>query len=336
MDAAAVEQALRAMQAQLQQQAAQLQQHQQAAAAAVAAAAHAPAAPARPRAKIPSASSYSGSPSLLDSWLREMRQQFEWYTCTADAEQVAMAAVHLKGVALDWWCSQLSAAEQFALRASYAAFELALRTRFQPVNSAQTARLALDSLRQGARQSVQDYTSAFRRLLVSVPDMCEADKVHRFVQGLRGPAQAHLIVHDCDTLDKAIGMAARVGSLTLYAASSAAASGGSPMDLNAMHGGSADTEPPASDDDNDIPVTRSEFKQLLAAMQAQRSGSARGREGHRPAFGGRGDRGRGPPRVQGLSEQEVRRRLDESLCFICGQPGHRKFDCPQKKEKSFP
>ena len=350
MDAAAIEQALNQLQGQIHAQAQQiaLQQQQLAAAAAAAAAppqqqqaaAAGPPAHAR-RVKIPSASNYAGSPALLDGWLREMKQQFDWYQLLAAEEQVAMSAAQLRGVALDWWSAQLSAAEQAALRASFALFETALRARFQPVNSAQAARLALDSLRQGAKQSVHEYTSAFRRLLVSVPDMSEADKVHRFVQGLRGPAQTQLIVHGADTLDKAIGMAARVGSLSLYAASSAAMAGGAPMDLNMIHGGSelagegGDAVEPAFTVPipYDAPVSRVEFQQLLAAMQAHRGGagqSGQSRGGKRSAFGGRG-----PPRVQGLSEQEVRKRLDEGLCFVCGESGHRKFDCPQKKEKSF-
>ncbi len=341
MDAAAMEQALHNLQGQLHAQAQQIAQQQQLLAAAAAAPpAAAPAhVPHARRAKVPSASMYSGAPTLLDGWLREMKQQFAWYQVVTAEDQVDMCAAQLRGVALDWWSAQLLAAEQAALRASFAAFEVALRARFQPVNSAQAARLALDSLRQGAKQSVHDYTSAFRRLLVAVPDMSEADKVHRYVQGLRGPTQTQLIVHGADTVDKAIAMAARVGSLALYAASSAAMAGGSPMDLNAIHGGSAEAEPPTSDDDTDTPVTRSEFKQLLAAMQAQRSSSARGssargRDGSRSAFGGRGDRGRGTPRVQGLSEQEVRKRLNDRLCFVCGQPGHRQDGCPESKEKS--
>ena len=65
-----------------------------------------------------------------------------------------------------------------------------------------------------------DYISVFRRLLVPVPDMSEADKVKRFVQGLRGSVQQHLIVQGVDTLDKAFVMAARVGTLGLFAAAS--------------------------------------------------------------------------------------------------------------------
>ena len=151
MDAAALQQSMQQMHNQIQQLTAELQQTKQQQAAFAAGAAHAsaaaaaaqaaPAAQHARRAKIPAASNFAGTASLLDGWLREMKQQFDWYQYTADAEQVAMAAAQLRGVALDWW-SALSAAEQAALRVTFTAFETALRGRFQPVNSAQTARLA--------------------------------------------------------------------------------------------------------------------------------------------------------------------------------------------------
>lgn len=290
------------------------------------------AAPHAHRVKIPAASNFAGTANHLDGWLREMRQQFDYYQYTADDVQVAMAAAQLRGSALDWWAA-LPSAEQNPLRASFAAFEQALRARFQPINSAQTARLALDSLRQSAKQSVADYISSFRRLLVSVPSMSEDDKVHRFVQGLRSTIQQPLIVHGVDTLDKAIAMASRVGSLGQYAASSAAAaaqSHGDAMDLSNIEGLERQTDE-SSTEDSAAPVTRAELQkmhqQLLAAMQQQR-----GSGGKRPPFG-RGDR-RGPPRVPGLTEQQVRERLDGNLCFVCGEAGHRKYDCPQNKQKN--
>jgi len=349
MDASQVQQALQQMQAQLQQQdhLNQQLQHQlqqqaqqlQQAAAAVAAPAAAPAAAAPQqhahsrRAKIPAASNFHGTASLLDGWVREMRQQFDYYQY-GEADSVAMAAAQLRGVALDWWSAQLSAAEQAPLRVSFAAFEQALRARFQPVNSAQTARLALDSLRQGAKQSAADYISAFRRLLVSVPDMSEADKVHRFVQGLRPREQQQLIVHGVNTLDAAISMAARVGSLGVYAAAAGYSHGsgnGNAMDVSALGLHAMESDPPDDgDDDAAAPVTRGELRELLNAMQQQRAGN---RGGKRPPFGR--DRRAGPPRVAGLSEQEVRRRLDERLCFTCGQADHRKSDCPQNQSQDF-
>jgi hypothetical protein len=297
------------------------------------------------RTKIPPASNYAGSAHALDNWLREMLQQFEWYGYNGDAERVAMAAAQLRGAALDWW-STLASAEKQTLTASFAQFEAALRTRFQPVNSAQTARLALDSLTQGAKQPVHDYTTMFRRLLTAVPTMSEEDRVHRYVQGLRPSVRSLLLLQGATTLDDAIAKAARIGSLGQYASAASASGQGhsglsssSPMDLSAMQdlfaltgvapAGSVD--PLVQDDssadaaDSSSPVTRAELRQmhqqLLNAMQHQRKGN-----GNRHAD--RAGRPRGPPRVAGLSEQQVRERLDAGACFACGMPGHRKADCP--------
>lgn len=300
------------------------------AAAAAAAAASAAATPRR--AKIPTAANFSGSAATLDNWLREMRQQFAWYQYSADAEQVAMATAQLRHQALDWW-DALPAAEKATLAASFPAFEQALRARFQPINSAKMARHSLDGLRQGPKQSVHDYTSAFRRLLTPLPDMSEADRVHCYTRGLRSALQMRLIEHDPVALDDAISLATRLGSLSVLAASSA--SDGSAMDLsalglNAIEG--LEQQTGDGDDDAAAPVTRAEFKQLLAAMQQQRgAGAAAANRGGKRAPFGRG--GRGAPRVQGLSEQEVRKRLDDGLCFLCGEAGHRKYDCPQNDRK---
>jgi hypothetical protein len=274
-----------------------------------------------------------------------MQQQFEWYCYNSDAERVAMAAAQLRGTALDWW-STLASADKQTLVASFAAFEQALRTRFQPVNSAQTARLALDSLAQGAKQSVHDYTATFRRLLTAVPTMSEEDRVHRFVQGLRPSVRSLLLMQGVSTLDDAIKGAARIGSLGQYAASAGASSGNSsaasPMDLSVMQDlfaltGVAPGGPAEVNDDSDAdavaadpttPVTRAELRQmhqqLLNAMQQQRKGYGARRSGQ-------GGRPRGPPRVSGLSEQQVRDRLDAGACFACGKQGHRKADCPSTK-----
>ena len=351
MSALTAEQA-HALIAQLQEQNQMLQQQAAAAPAAAAALAaqtaaatiaQAAAARAPPRTKIPAASNYAGSAHTLDNWLREMEQQFEWYGYNSHAERVAMAAAQLRGTALDWWHT-LSQEEKQSLRASSADFEQALRKRFQPVDSAKTARLALDQLAQGAKQSVHDYTAQFRRLLTAVPSMSADDRVHRYVQGLRPAVRSLLLLQDVKTLDEAIASAARIGSLSQYASHAASSSGAAtagPMDISAMQDlcalTGADLSAVREDDgsDSDVapsdaaPVTRSELhqmhQQLLHAMQNQRRGDA----GRRPGRGGRSSgRARGPPRVSGLSEQQVRERLDAGACFVCGKQGHRKADCP--------
>ena len=325
----------------LQQQAAAAPAAAAALAAQAAAAALAQAAVVRApsRTKTPAASNYMGSAHTLDNWLREMEQQFDWYGYNSDAERVAMAAAQLRGTALDWWHA-LDSEEKQLLRASFADLTRALRKRFQPVNSAQTARLALDQLTQGVKQPVHDYTAQFRRLLTAVPSMSAEDRVHRYVQGLRPAVRSLLLLQDVKTLDEAIASAARIGSLSQYAAQ-AAASGSStagPMDLCALTSAEFVTDDHTSDGDaassESTPVTRNELRQmhqqLLLAMQNQR----RSESGHRGFGRGGRSSGRGTPRISGLSEQQVRERLDAGSCFACGKPGHRKADCPNKAADS--
>jgi len=353
MSALTAEQA-HALIAQLQEQNNMLQQQAAAALAAQTAATTiaqaAVVARAPPRTKIPAASNYAGSAHTLDNWLREMEQQFDWYGYNSHAERVAMAAAQLRGSALDWWHA-LDPQEKQLLRVSFADFEQALRKRFQPVDSAKTARLALDQLTQGAKQSVHDYTAQFRRLLSAVPSMSADDRVHRYVQGLRPAVRSLLLLQDVKTLDEAIASAARIGSLSQYASHASSSTGAStagPMDLSVVQdlcmltgAGSTGREDDTRTSDGvdaaqseAAPVTRAELRemhqQLLHAMQSQRRGDV----GRHPGRGGRPS-GRGPPRVSGLSEQQVRERLDAGACFACGMPGHRKADCPTAgKQKS--
>jgi len=338
---------------QQRQRSEQLHQQQQHVSAAAAAAARAPAAAAasdvRRATKIAAPSNFSGSALSLDSWLRELQQQFDWYRYNDDADRVALAGAHLRSSALDWWHS-LSEELRAPLADDYAAFVAALRGRFQPVNSAQAARIGLDALRQSSKQSVHDYISAFNRLLTAVPSMAEEDRLHRFTTGLRADVQREVVLKKPATLSAAIDIATRVGSLTLLAASTAAAASHSAassysssamdvnaLDLNAVEGLESESDAyGASAAASATPASRSELQQLLQqnrqllhALQ-QRGGANRdgGRGGR--AQSGRG--GRAPPRVAGLSAQQVRQRLDAGQCFNCGEAGHQSRNCPSESK----
>jgi hypothetical protein len=365
---------LQQLQARLQQQQQQLQAqqaHQQQVAAAAgpsgsAAAGGAAAAASRPR--IPAASNYEGSPTRLDGWLREMQQQFDWYRLTSDADRVSMARAQLRGNALDWW-STLSSATSTTLSTSYDAFQAALRERFQPVNRAQTARIQLDALQQGPRQSLNDYVAAFRRLLEALPDMAEADRLHRFLRGLRPAMQLRLAHQPITTLDGAIKAAAHLDALTglaiLAQGAGPAASGGAGrahgnphadmMDLNALGfadvegleqetggdcaggGGLMDAGPAAAGSSTPLGPSSAttlhrevtELRQLLNAMRDVRRGGSGA-----PKKNGKGDRERPLPVVDHLSPAQVREYMAAGKCFTCGSTEHRGRDCPHRKASS--
>ena len=337
---------------QQQQQIAQHQQHmqqllalqaqaQQQHAAPVAAAAHAAPRSAAPR--LPPPGCFDGTASRLDDWVADLRQQFEWYHTAADDDRIRFACGFLRGAARDWWTHLADGAAQ---PATWDAMVAALRARFQPVTTAETARAKLLALSQG-KASVHDYVAAFRRLLVAVPKMDEDDRLFQFTRGLQPAIATQLRVQGVKTLDAAIEMATRIGSVkdmhamgasALPVAASSAAHAPSPMDLDALLTEGVEGLEPAETSSitaaTDAPITRAEFQQLLNAMREQRSRAPMRGAG---ASGGSRAQQQGKPRalptISHLSPAQVKEYMDANKCFSCGSTDHINRFCPTKRPK---
>ena len=119
MDPAAAAAAFLQMQQQMQAQAQQMaqlqqlmqQQQQQLALQPPAAAA---AAPRVDRPRLPAPAAYDGKAASLDKWIADLRQQFEWYGITLDADRMRFATGFIEGSARDWWTALASAARPTA------------------------------------------------------------------------------------------------------------------------------------------------------------------------------------------------------------------------------
>jgi len=331
------------MQQMLQQQAAGAAVQQPIAAAPPAAAA-ALAPPPRNGPRLAPPSLYDGRANTLDDWFGEMVRQFEFYATPDGAEQIRIATAHLGPSARAWWADLDAAARP----TDWVALKAAMQSRFQAITTAEAARARLRSLVQG-KSSVHDYVSAFRRLMVAVPDMSAADRLFCFKSGLRPAIATHLTINhaNASTLASAIDMAVRIGSLGEIAAAQhgsaspsapAGASGShSAMDLDALAnleelyydaGDHSSSSAPAAPS---AAVTRDDLQQLLNALreerraQPARGASNKGR--HQP---------RGLPRVPHLTEQQVREHLDAGKCFGCGVKidgpgGHYSNKCPRRQ-----
>lgn len=315
---------IQAMQQHHAQQMAQLAA-QVAAAAAQAAAPAAAAGPPRGQ-RLAAPSPFEGSSSTLDDWMAAMQRQFEFYNMPDDGERVRFASAHLHKSAWDWW-STIALANR---PNSWTTLKTALIARFQPVTSAETARAKLIALSQG-KQSITEYVDNFRRLLARIPDMGLADQLFQFIRGLRPALATQLRVQGVTTMDAAINLAVRVGSLSDMGASqqSQSASSSSPMDLDAIEGLEADTSATSV---GEAPVTRAEFQQLLNAM---RDGRRTGGAGSSSSSSNSGNNGRfvprGPPTIPHLTPDQVKEYMDSGKCFGCGSKDHRSRQCPKRK-----
>jgi hypothetical protein len=320
------------MQQQLAQLAAQLQQQQQQQQQGPNVVGVAPAA-SRAHPRLPAPPSYDGrAAGGVDTWLRELRKQFAWYGASldSDAERIRFGSAHLSGVALDWWES-IDGQQP----TSWLLFEEALRTRFQPVNSADAARAALTTLQQGPRQPVHEYTTEFRRLLVALPRMEEGDRIYRYVAGLQ-PRLAGLVRMQAPaTLANAIAYAARVDGLSSgevvppVSAAQAGASGGGAI------GPATNSQPMELSHAMLQECVRECMRdQILMHAQLNALSSSRQSGGLRPGASSSSSSSSlsasSPFRVPSMSAGEFAERREQGLCFLCGKGGHRKFDCPQR------
>jgi uncharacterized membrane protein YgcG len=294
--------------------------------------------PDRPRLSAPA--KYAGGGPALDQWLNEMARQFDFYLMTDDGERIRYATVNMEGAAYDWWTHLAAAARP----ATWALLEAALRTRFQPVNSAELARAKLLALTQGKR-SVQDFVDAFRRIVIRMPNMHEEDQLFQFLRGLRPELAQMIRVQGAATLSAAIDMAVRMGAMhdlgarggALYSHPSGAPGGASgahaPMELDAIEGLEAETVAGEGNNNESVNITRAQLHHLLNAMRDSR-GAGAGRGGGAGANRGGGGRsfgGRGLPSIPGMTPAQVKEYMDDGKCFTCGSKEHRSRQCPKNK-----
>jgi len=336
MDAAQLAAVLTQMQAQAQQQAQQMQQQSaqqlQQIIAQLASQAQLQRGP-----RLASPTLFDGSSDTLDAWKADLLRQFTWYNTPGDADRIRVATAHMTGAAGDWWTSLAPAARP----TTWVALVAALEARFQPINSSEISRNQMYALTQG-KKTVQEYIDIYRRLLArltdanGVVDMAPADQLQHFRRGLRPAIATQLDVQGITTLDAAITLAVRLGSrLEMAAASSSNSSSSSsshhaPMDLDAMDS----VEGLEHDTADDAPITRSEMKLMLAAMQDKRrqggsSSSSSGNRGNRNVRFAAGQSRL--PTIPHLTPEQVKEYMDADKCFGCGSKEHRSRGCPKRK-----
>lgn len=307
------------MQEQLHVQAKMVKDMQEA--AGVAAAAAVPLPGGRGAARPPHLPTYDGSKGL-DEWFLALRQQDRWYGYQDAPSRLRLATAYLAGPALAWYEFTYPAA---AVPVDWATFEAALRARFQPITSAETARAKLITISQGS-MSVQDYVSAFNTLLAALPaPHDEAMNLHLFLRGLKPHTREMLRAKGVADYKEAITMAVRVGNPMPVAASSSSSSA---MDLSAIE----DRSPTAPKDSVEAFASL-----LLAAIQSRMpvrnhgSGSGSGKaQSTSSGWGPNTVRGGPPSRVEGLTPRQAQAYYDADRCFHCGGIGHRRYDCPKK------
>jgi hypothetical protein len=149
----------------------------------------------------------------VDDWLFSVNNYFaSLAVMPTDRQRIAYVGSLFTGPARKW--HRLYSYPQLqnpAQPVAYADFVAGFRAVFGPVNATSKARDRLDGLKQTG--SVQAYTSAFREILLEIPDMSAADRLHRYVTGLKTHIQQQVQVQNPTTMDGAIQIADRLDAI---------------------------------------------------------------------------------------------------------------------------
>lgn len=156
-----------------------------------------------------------------------------------DEIRIQFATTLMKKNAANWWYMQVKAGNT---PTTWSEFKNRVRTEFIPQD---TQRRQRDKLRELVQtKSVSSYLESFRNIIISISDLSEAEKLDKFVSGLKPMIRLEVLKAGCNNIDDASRVALNVDS-AYYGSGiflgnsvpSSESSGPQPMDIGNVEGG---------------------------------------------------------------------------------------------------
>ena len=307
-----------------------------------------------PRPKIPTPRVFDGKTgAVIDTWADEVQKQFGHFGpyFATDEVKIEYALNFVNHEVTNWYgAHSTEVAAAGAEITTWVQFMDAMRVRYQPIESAHSARNSLDTAVQSG--SVQAYSTHFQSLMTYIKDMSAADQVHQFIRGLKPLIRLEVMKQKPMSLtvaiEKAVGLEAysrgmvqpSFGNSSTYrphqsrsSYHAGASSSSAPMDVNNIE---HDHESSLSQYGD---VSPSRESHLLAVIQQQQETQAQMQQQLNALFGkNRDPRQRGAPssmsmssssssKVPGITPDVYRRCRDEGVCLRCKEKGHNASSC---------
>src|SRR3954464_14308814 len=139
-------------------------------------------------------------------------EQFCALAPVPDAKRIPFAATFFKDHAALWWRSYYRSIDWAANAPNWAAFLVALRQQFTPVNTALSAYDRLQRLSQ--KFAINDYNHQFRAIMLELPDMDQATRMDYYLKGLKDSIRPFVAMQQPANLDQAENIAQLVDMAT--------------------------------------------------------------------------------------------------------------------------
>ncbi|KAA8535891.1 hypothetical protein F0562_030894 [Nyssa sinensis] len=137
----------------------------------------------------------------LDSWIDQLETYFTLYGFSS-TEKVSFARLKLINHALTWWNAYLKNGPEQEI--TWKAFTQLLRQEFYPMGYSQDRWARWHNLRQRYEQTVQEYTTEFRRLAVALGITLDNEEVYtKFVAGLHRSIQGEMRLYQAMNVSQA-------------------------------------------------------------------------------------------------------------------------------------
>ncbi|XP_038973019.1 uncharacterized protein LOC120105044 [Phoenix dactylifera] len=141
----------------------------------------------------------------LDSWIDQLETYFTLYGFSSH-EKVAFARLKLSSHALAWWNSYLK--DNSDKEVTWGEFSRLLRQEFYPMGYSQDRWFRWHNLKQRHNQTVQEYTTEFRRLAVTLGISLDNEDVFtKYVAGLHRQIQNEIRLYNATGVSSASGIA---------------------------------------------------------------------------------------------------------------------------------
>jgi hypothetical protein len=137
----------------------------------------------------------------IRTYILRLEEYFQAASNLTPEAQLLVASTYLELNAEVWWQSHLKSHPKGlpGKITTWNQFKIALRDHFLPANAMRSARDQLAKLKQLG--SVQDYLTRFNSLCLEVDDLSEAEKLDKFIRGLKPKVQEQLELNPSSTIN---------------------------------------------------------------------------------------------------------------------------------------